>query len=79
MDPDSMRCCMSFGFSDKQSGSSIGQCMCQCATKLVSYILYHVPQSTFCLIWCFAIRQMATDSRLAQCGLEQMLLSSVAA
>uniref|UniRef100_A0ACD5WJB6 Uncharacterized protein n=1 Tax=Avena sativa TaxID=4498 RepID=A0ACD5WJB6_AVESA len=25
MDPDSMRCCMSFGFSDKQSGSSIGQ------------------------------------------------------
>jgi sensor histidine kinase regulating citrate/malate metabolism len=28
MDPDSMRRCMSFGFSDKQSGSSIGQCMC---------------------------------------------------
>ncbi|GJN17444.1 hypothetical protein PR202_gb04508 [Eleusine coracana subsp. coracana] len=26
MDPDSIRCCMSFGFSDKQSGSSIGQC-----------------------------------------------------
>ncbi|EMS52949.1 MORC family CW-type zinc finger protein 3 [Triticum urartu] len=25
MDPDSMRRCMSFGFSDKQSGSSIGQ------------------------------------------------------
>ncbi|KAK3165707.1 hypothetical protein QOZ80_1AG0036680 [Eleusine coracana subsp. coracana] len=25
MDPDSIRCCMSFGFSDKQSGSSIGQ------------------------------------------------------
>ncbi|CAM0883226.1 unnamed protein product [Alopecurus aequalis] len=25
MDPDSMRCCMSFGFSEKQSGSSIGQ------------------------------------------------------
>jgi hypothetical protein len=28
MDPDSMRRCMSFGFSDKQSGSSIGQCLC---------------------------------------------------
>ncbi|KAM0850404.1 hypothetical protein ACQ4PT_053099 [Festuca glaucescens] len=25
MDPDSMRCCMSSGFSDKQSGTSIGQ------------------------------------------------------
>ncbi|GJN31587.1 hypothetical protein PR202_gb20003 [Eleusine coracana subsp. coracana] len=25
MDPDSIRCCMSFEFSDKQSGSSIGQ------------------------------------------------------
>lgn len=28
MDPDSLRRCMSFGFSDKLSGSSIGQCMC---------------------------------------------------
>ena len=27
MDPDSLRRCMSFGFSEKQSGSSIGQCM----------------------------------------------------
>lgn len=27
MDPDSMRCCMSFGFSDKKSKSAIGQCM----------------------------------------------------
>lgn len=27
MGPESLRRCMSFGFSEKQSGSSIGQCM----------------------------------------------------
>jgi sensor histidine kinase regulating citrate/malate metabolism len=27
MDPNSLRRCMSFGFSEKQSGSSIGQCI----------------------------------------------------
>jgi len=27
MDPNSLRLCMSFGFSEKQSGSSIGQCI----------------------------------------------------
>lgn len=27
MDPESIRHCMSFGFSNKQSNSSIGQCM----------------------------------------------------
>ena len=26
MDPDAMRHCMSFGFSDKKSKSAIGQC-----------------------------------------------------
>jgi hypothetical protein len=27
MDPEAMRRCMSFGFSDKNSNLSIGQCM----------------------------------------------------
>lgn len=27
MDPEAMRCCLSFGFSDKKSESAIGQCM----------------------------------------------------
>lgn len=26
MDPEAMRCCMSFGFSDKKSKSAIGKC-----------------------------------------------------
>lgn len=27
MDLEAMRCCLSFGFSDKKSKSAIGQCM----------------------------------------------------
>lgn len=27
MDPESLRRCMSFGFSDKQSDAAIGQCI----------------------------------------------------
>ena len=30
MDPEALRRCMSFGFSDKQSDAFIGQCMLWC-------------------------------------------------
>lgn len=48
MDPEAMRRCMSFGFSDKKSKSAIGQCMdssihssvsCDC---FLSYLLVYL-------------------------------------
>lgn len=35
MDPEALRCCMSFGFSDKQSDAFIGQCM-SCVVSSIS-------------------------------------------
>jgi hypothetical protein len=39
MDPEALRCCMSFGFSDKQSDAFIGQCMPWC--HLFSFLVKH--------------------------------------
>lgn len=40
-----MRCCMSFGFSDKTSKSAIGQCM--------DYDILYSKYSVFCFIFIF--------------------------
>jgi len=39
MDPESLRRCMSFGFSDKQSDATIGQCMYLLAYSAYAYYL----------------------------------------
>ncbi len=35
MDPEALRRCMSFGFSDKQSDALIGQCIALCTFSAV--------------------------------------------
>ena len=37
MNPEAMRHCMSFGFSDKKSKSAIGQCMDSSINSVVSF------------------------------------------
>ena len=45
MDPDSLRRCMSFGFSEKQAGSSIGQCI----ANFCFIICKSSPETMHCL------------------------------
>jgi hypothetical protein len=47
MDPDSLRRCMSFGFSEKQSGSSIGQCI----ANFCSIISKSYPETHCLTFW----------------------------
>ena len=47
MDPDSLRRCMSFGFSEKQSGSSIGQCI----ANFCFYNLQVIPWNHCLTFW----------------------------
>lgn len=74
MDPEAMRRCMSFGFSDKKSKSVIGQC-----TTIFSFS----KLSWFCccmfIAWdlCCGF-QMVMASRPVLWDLGQMLLSSAA-
>lgn len=38
MDPEAMRHCMSFGFSDKKSKSAIGQCKDHCILLAIVFV-----------------------------------------
>lgn len=52
MDPDAMRCCMSFGFSDKKSQFAIGRC-----TDCDLFFCYHIgiPFHIYFLIFQFGV------------------------
>lgn len=39
MDPEAMRRCMSFGFSDKNSNFAIGQCMDSINSSRICFVL----------------------------------------
>ena len=73
MDPEAIRRCMSFGFSDKKSKAAIGQCTeLVCAfTEFYDYFLPYLLLE----LWSF---QMVMASRPAPWDLGQMLLSSAA-
>jgi hypothetical protein len=64
MDPDALRCCMSFGFSEKQSDAFIGQC-----TILLSFFLFPCEidiLKSLLLESLLLACQMAMVSKLAQ-------------
>ena len=68
MDPETIRRCMSFGFSDKKMKSSIGQC--------TDAILLTSPFSCLPFFWYQLIAvafQMEMGLRQVLCDLDQML------
>lgn len=70
MGPEAMRRCISFGFSDKKSKTTIGQCKLEIYRLLSIWLLERS--------WLLAF-QMEMDLRPVQWDLVLMLLSSVAA
>lgn len=74
MDPEAMRRCMSFGFSDKKSKSLIGQCTNIFSFSKLSWFCCHIL-----IAWDLrCVFQMVTASRPVLWDLGQMLLSSAA-
>ena len=62
MDPEALRCCMSFGFSEKQSDAFIGQCT----------ILYHF----FCFLEIDIVKSLLLESLL--CVFQMAMVSKLA-